>query len=67
MIKEYLLCLATAAGFMIHEYNAPPPPLTAAQIQQKGKDRKKAKICNRLKHGGKYERLCGVGGKYAVR
>jgi hypothetical protein len=66
MIKEYLLCLATAAGFMIHEYNAPPPPLTAAQLQKKAKHRSKTHVCERLKRGAKYERLCGEGGQYGL-
>ncbi len=59
MIKEYLLCLALACGWAYEKYNEPPPPLTAAQVQKKGKDRSMAKMCARLKRGVKYERLCG--------
>jgi hypothetical protein len=65
MIKEYLLCMAFVSFLVYKEYKAPPPPLTAAQIQQKGKERKKAEICARLKRGIKYDRLCGNRGAYA--
>ena len=66
MIKEYLVCLAVAAGYAVYQYNEPPPPLTAAQLQQKAKHRSKVQVCERLKRGAKYERLCGERGTYAV-
>lgn len=65
MIKEYLVCVAVAVGVSVYQYNAPPPPLTPAQLQQKARDKSKADVCERLKRGVKYERLCGARGPYA--
>jgi hypothetical protein len=67
MIKEYLFCVALACWWVYEKYNTPPPPLTTAQLQKKAKDRSIAKMCARMKRGAKYERLCGEGGKYAIR
>ena len=66
MIKEYLVCVAVAVGFSVNQYNAPPEPLTSAQLQQKAKAQSKANVCKRLKRGAKYDRLCGPRGSYAV-
>ena len=62
MIKEYLVCVAVAAGFAVYQYNAPPAPLTSAQLQQKAKHRSKIHVCERLKRGAKYDRLCDKNG-----
>jgi len=59
MIKEYLVCLAVAVGFSVYQYNASPAPLTPAQLQKKAKRQSKINVCERLKRGAKYERLCG--------
>lgn len=67
MIKEYLVCVAVAFGFLVYQYNAPPPPLTPDQLQQKAKLQSKINVCERLKRGAKYERLCAEGGLYAIR
>ena len=67
MIKEYLVCVAVAAGIAVYQYNAKPPPLTSAQLQQKGKLQSKIKACERMKSGAKYKRLCGEGGEYGLR
>lgn len=58
MIKGYLIFLTLLYSVGIYAYNQPSPPPTAAQMQQKAKDRQKERICLKHRKHKKFDRMC---------
>lgn len=58
MISRVILCVMMGGVGLNNMYPEPPKPLTAAQIQQKGKHRSISNVCNGKKKTKTVKELC---------
>ena len=58
MISRIILCMVMGGAGLNNMYPDTPKPLTAAQIQQKGKHKSVSNVCNKKKKSKTVKELC---------